>query len=295
VPWRPAFRVRANQSRLSFYVHYRDLLGPHLAKYGGYEPILTQLMADYLANAPRGGVVDVGANIGWHAIHAAQHATVTTVAAFEPDPFNAWLIDRNLSLNATDNVVVSACAVGASRGSIRLYRYKGSNRGRHSVLGNLGFGSRLVPMTDLDTALEGLTPASEPVLILKIDVEGYEPAVVAGAKRTLARTDVVIMEYSPGMSRRGGLSPETMLADLAEAGLVPYRLENRDWSAEASAGSGRARPQAFEGQMDLVWIRPGREQAFATTSSAKLLVPTDTAKLTEIGEIWRRMAHQGPA
>jgi FkbM family methyltransferase len=294
VPWRPAFRARARESGLSFYVHHRDLLGRHLAKYGSHEPVLTRLMADYLTNASRGIVVDVGANIGWHAIHAAQYKSVMTVAAFEPDPFNAWLLDRNLSLNNTDNVVVNACAVGAQCGSIRLHRYKGSNRGRHSVLGNLGFGSRIVPMINLDAALYNLGLGTEPVLIIKADVEGYEPQAVAGAKRTLARTDMVIMEYSPGMSRRGGLSPEIMLDQLCDAGLTPYRLENHDWAAAEAAAGGQG-AAGFEGQMDLLWIRPGKEKALADPASGERLVPTDKTRLLEITEIWRRMARASTA
>jgi len=70
-------------------------------------------------------VIDVGANIGWHAIHAAMHDEVETIVAFEPDAFNAWLLDRNLAVNAIDKVIVQTCAVGTQRGVIRLYRYKG--------------------------------------------------------------------------------------------------------------------------------------------------------------------------
>jgi hypothetical protein len=42
VPWRPAFRTRAKQSKLSFFVNRRDLIGRHIAKYGTHEPLLTQ-------------------------------------------------------------------------------------------------------------------------------------------------------------------------------------------------------------------------------------------------------------
>ena len=200
VPWRPAFRIRARQSKLSFFVHRRDYLGRHIAKYGTYEPLLTQWISDYLTTSSRGIFVDVSAKIfGWHSLHASQHETVDTVVAFEPDPFNAWLLDRNLSLNGIDKVLVSACAVGTQRGSIRLHRYKNSNCGLHSVLVNYGFGSRIVPITDLDAALDDLGFSDRPVLIMKIDVEGYEPAVIAGAKRTLAHTDVVITEYTPSV------------------------------------------------------------------------------------------------
>jgi len=290
VPWRPAFCIRSRQSKLPFYVHHRDLLGRHLAKYGNYEPVITGLISDFLASAPRGIVVDVGANVGWHVVHAAQHKSVATVVAFEPDSFNGWLLDRNLSLNDIENVVLATGAVGARRGAIRLYKYKRSNRGRHTVLANLGYGSRIVPMTDLDSALDDFALAGEPVLILKIDVEGYEPAVVAGARRTLARTAVVIMEFSPGLSQSSGLSVETMLDQLCAAGLAPYRLESQVSESQVSESqASTAQPLAagedFEGQMDLVWIRPGKEGALLCSATDRL-VTTDKAKLLEISELW---------
>jgi FkbM family methyltransferase len=254
MPWRPAFRIRARQSKLSFYVHWRDLIGRHIAKYGTHEPLLTRWMSDYLADPEPGLFVDVGANLGWHAVHAARHQAVETVVAFEPDPFNAWLLDRNLSLNKIDNVVVSNCAVGAQSGTIRLYRYKSSNCGRHSTLADYGYGSRMVPITALDSALLALGLSDRRVLILKIDVEGGEPAVVAGAPRTLARTDVVVMEYSPGLSHAGGQSTDDMLASLHNQGFVPHRIAS-DLSLSQIALDELRRA---EGQIDVIWLATGR-------------------------------------
>ena len=154
VPWRPAFRTRAKQSKLPFFVSWRDIIGRHIAKYGTHEPPPTQWICDHLARSPRGIFVDVGANLGWYAVHAAKHKAVETVVAFEPDLFNAWLLSQPVA-EFIDNVVVSTCAVGARRGLVRLHRYKDSNRGRHSVLADYGRGSQIVPVTDLDTELEG--------------------------------------------------------------------------------------------------------------------------------------------
>jgi FkbM family methyltransferase len=285
-PWRPAFRVRAKQSKLSFFVHRRDLIGRHIAKYGACEPLLTQWMSAYLATSSLGIFVDVGANLGWHSVHAAKHKTVETVVAFEPDAFNAWLLDRNLSLNGIDNVVVNTCAVGARQGTIRLHRYKSSNYGRHSVLTDYGYGSRLVPITALDTALETLGMADRPVLIVKIDVEGYEPEVVAGATQTLARADVVIIEYSPGLSRAGGLTHEDMLDRLYAAGLAPYRLGTDAWSEETAVSTGR-----FDGQMDVIWIRAGKERA-STNDATNTILPLDKATLLQLATTWRRLAEK---
>jgi FkbM family methyltransferase len=290
MPWRPAFRTRAKLSKLSFFVHRRDIIGRHIAKYGSHEPLLTRWISDYLAKASGGIFIDIGANIGWYAVHAAKHKAVETVVAFEPDLFNAWLLGRNLSVNGIDNVVVSTCAVGACRGSIRLHQYKESNRGRHSVLADYGHGSRIVPMTDVDTELETLGLAERPVLIVKIDVEGYEPEVIAGAQRTLARADVVIVEYSPGLSEAGGLSNERALDQLYAAGLLPYRLGADEWTQDSPVSN---RP--FEGQMDVIWIRPGKEATLSTGDGPSLTPLADKAEILNLAEIWRHLQKKAAA
>lgn len=251
VPWRPAFRIRARRSKLSFWAHWRDLSGRHIAKYGVYEPLLTQWISDYLSTSPPGIFIDIGANLGWHTVHAAQHNSVETVIAFEPDAFNAWLLDRNLTLNGIDKAIINTCAVGAHRGFIRLNRYKSSNYGRHSLLVDYEYGSRTVPLTDLDTALDALGLSDRRVLILKIDTEGYEPAVIAGAKQTLGRTDVVIMEYSPDLSRSGGLVPADVLGDLQAAGYTAHKLAPNGRIIETAIDEWRS----LEGQVDLIWTR----------------------------------------
>jgi FkbM family methyltransferase len=252
VPWRPAFGVRAGASNLIFYVHHRDTIGRHIAKYGSHEPLLTRWLADYLAAARPGLFVDVGANMGWHALHAATHQTVEAVIAFEPDPLNAWLLDRNLLANKIDKVIVCACAVGAKPGVARLFRYKSSNFGRHSAAVDHGFGSRSVPVSDLDSALAGLNFGGRTISVLKIDVEGYEPAVIEGARETLARTEVVITEYSPDLSRAGALSISDMLAQLQDAGFIPFVLRDNGGTVRIDAGELRG----LEGSIDVIWAKP---------------------------------------
>jgi FkbM family methyltransferase len=224
VPWRPAYRVRAAQSGLAFFVHHRDTIGRHIAKYGTHEPLVTKWMTKFLDAAERGVVIDVGANLGWHALHAARHRNVEAVLAFEPDPFNAWLLERNLAENGIANVIVESRAVGAAPGVARLYRYKSANFGRHSLAADHGHGSRNVPLTDLDGAIAAVGFGERRIALIKIDVEGYEPAVIAGAGRTLERTDAVILEYSPELSRAGQLSTRDMMQRLEGLGFIPFVL-----------------------------------------------------------------------
>jgi len=88
--------------------------------------------------------------------------------------------------------------------------------------------------------------------VLKIDVEGYEPAVIAGATRTLERTAAVILEYSPDLSRAGGLSGPEMVDRLLAAGFEAFALDDQGGAIPVSIEKLRS----FVGQMDLVMIKP---------------------------------------
>jgi FkbM family methyltransferase len=283
-PWRPAFRTRASQSGLAFFVHHRDTIGRHIAKYGTHEPLLTRWLADYLAVvAPPAIVVDVGANVGWHALHAARERNVETVVAFEPDPFNAWLLDRALQENAIDNVIVDPRAVGAAPGTARLYRYKSSNFGRHSLAADHGFGSCQVPVTDLDGALASLGYAGKPIAALKIDVEGYEPAVIAGATGALLRAGAVIVEYSPELSAGAGLSAADMLTRLRGLGFTPFVLRSDGGTSRTNV----AELSGLQGSLDVIWLRV--EATLSEVMTAMNERPRDGLSLLQIAEQNKRV------
>jgi FkbM family methyltransferase len=250
-PWTSTYRIRAAGSKLDFYVYRRDAVGRHIAKYGSHESVVTQWLDDFLQAAPSGIVVDVGANVGWHSLHAARHRNVEAVVAFEPDLLNASLIDRSLARNRIDKVIVNVCAVGAMRGVARLFRYKSSNFGRHSLLADHGYGSRRVPLADLDGALADLGFRDTPILAIKVDVEGYEPAVIAGASRAIGRALAVIVEYSPDLSETGGLSTEPLLSQLRGAGFAPFALPFTGGTVRLALED----LQGLKGQIDVVWFR----------------------------------------
>lgn len=250
-PWQPIFRVSAAESGLIFFAHRRDAIGRHIAKYGAHEPELTRWIRHHLAVSPPGLFLDAGANLGWHALHAARQPNVEAVVAFEPDPFNAWLLDRNRTINGVENVIIVVAALGARRGTIRLHRYKTSNLMRHSVVADHDHGSTIVPLVDLDGTLADLGLAERSVSLLKIDVEGYEPEVLAGASRTLRRTHAVVTECSPALSRSGGLSVSDIARILNEAGFAPFLLDSQ-------GRLGTIEPVALlasQRQRDIIWLR----------------------------------------
>jgi FkbM family methyltransferase len=210
---------------LHFRVRMRDVVGRHIMRYQAYEPALTGwLLAGFeqSPDATQQVFVDVGANLGWYSLQAAHHPKVGRVVAIEPDAGNQLLLQTNVERNGLDGkTALVACAIGAAQGMAQLHRYRETNLGRHSLLADHGHGSSWVPVETVDGLLQRLGLAEASIAAIKIDVEGYEPAVLAGAQLALRRASALLVELSPALSRSGGLDLPAMLDVIADAGFVP--------------------------------------------------------------------------
>ncbi|WP_345294860.1 FkbM family methyltransferase [Luteimonas vadosa] len=220
---------------LRFRVNVRDVVGRTILRRTAYEPDLTAWLLAGLGGDEPGVFVDVGANIGWFSLQAARCGGVSRVLAVEPDAGNQQLLQANIERNGLGGRIEAvACAAGAEPGLARLHRYKASNRGRHSLLVQHGQGSSWVPVERVDTLLVRLGLGEAPIAAIKVDVEGYEPWVLAGAERALARCEALLVELSPDMTRAGGSGLEAMLDAIAGAGFVP-----QIWDVSPAAPSWR--------------------------------------------------------
>ncbi len=143
---------------------------------------LDGLAALVAAQVPKAStVVDVGANIGLSTILLARSAQ--RVIAFEPSPANVDYLRRNLASNGIANVEVVAAAVSDRPGTLRFHVAQ-FGAGSHVVASGHVRGDAAtieVPAVTLDDAL------TVPVSFIKIDAEGHEPDVLAGARAVLAR------------------------------------------------------------------------------------------------------------
>jgi FkbM family methyltransferase len=214
-------RHRATGFRFAFDKH--DFVGRRILRYQTWERELTAWIDDYLDRTATPGLfIDIGANIGWFSLMATRHARVTKVVAFEPDGVNGFLLDTNVRDNGlAESVTTVGCALGDARGVARLHRYKHSNLGQHSLLKDFGHGSAVVMVETLDHVLEQLGLADAPIACMKIDVEGYEPRVLAGAVKALQRTQAVVVELSRQFSQPAGLDFSGMVDSLEALGFEP--------------------------------------------------------------------------
>lgn len=175
--------------------------------------------------------VDVGANQGSYSIMAAG-AVGARVVAFEPIAAAASEFQRNIRLNdLVGRVELHRAGVGSS--ASELFFTDVFDTVNHVALpGELGVRTRAV-------ALDDVLLDRQPTLI-KIDVEGFEPEVLRGARRTLARESLLALIVETNDSfKHYGFSIEDVLEPLRTAGFAPYayRPDTRELAALATASS----------------------------------------------------------
>ncbi len=157
---------------------------------------LTQFIASVLR--PGEVFVDVGANLGYFTLVAANAVGRSgCVHAFEPEPRNLALLQRNLSLNSFNHVICHQVAIGAQSGEATLH-LSDANLGAHSLTdkADLAAGPK-VPLRTLENAL---ADENRPLRMIKIDVQGLELDVLKGMENMLAAVDQkpqIITEFSP--------------------------------------------------------------------------------------------------
>lgn len=128
---------------------------------------------------------DVGANVGAYSLIAAAVRPKATVVAIEPGPANYETLCRNLALNGlTTNVVPLPVGLSAETHLGSLDLTDPASGAADHVLDGVGTGSA-VPV--LAYALDDLVETFRlPVpTLLKVDVDGGEDAVLAGAASAL--------------------------------------------------------------------------------------------------------------
>ncbi|PKA46412.1 hypothetical protein AXF42_Ash020303 [Apostasia shenzhenica] len=136
-----------------------------------------------------GIVVDIGANVGMAAFAAA--AMGFRVVAFEPVFENLQRICDGVFLNRVwDRVMVFEAAASDRIGNITFHKVVGrlDNSAISEIGAKLVFKSNEeIPVEVRTIPLDEVILESERVLLIKIDVQGWEYHVIQGAKKLLSR------------------------------------------------------------------------------------------------------------
>jgi FkbM family methyltransferase len=181
-------------------------------------------------------VVDVGANIGEVALNLASRVgTEGAVYAFEASPLVYQKLVRNLSLNRMSNISSFNLGLSDQPGVAKLEMPRG-NRGGGSLL----FGQTENPVSTVELVrLDDIWDFSKPRLhLIKLDVEGHESRVLAGAEKVIRRyRPVLFVELNDSNLRRHGSSAKELLHFVSSLG---YK------TSDAATGERLSPEQAFE-------------------------------------------------
>jgi FkbM family methyltransferase len=188
----------------------------------GWEPHIQQLIAAIVSAGAT--VVDVGANIGVHTVALARAVGPDgVVLAIEPNPDVLPLLQENTADLPVVKIV--PCIAG------RVDKSDGGAMGRRPT-GNIGAimvdtsnPQGPIPQVRLDTLLAGERAPS----FIKIDVQGCEHEVLAGAVNTLACSrPLLLVEIEEKYLRSRGSSSVQVLEVLLRARYTLYRIRATD-------------------------------------------------------------------
>jgi len=177
----PRFEVRTEQ-----FLGEPFQIPDGITFYFTYAEIFIEELYRFQSTSPAPLIVDGGANCGVSVAYFKRLFPDARVIAVEADPHIFAMLERNVAqLKLTDVTLINkAIAVGGSE--VTFYR-EGSNAGRIHALDE-ALEQFTVPVVTLDELI------TEPVDMLKLDVEGAESAAICTSQK-LADVSQMMVEY----------------------------------------------------------------------------------------------------
>ena len=153
-----------------------------------------------ICQAAKGNIIDVGANTGFYTVLAtAALSTNKKIWAFEPDPHIFPILNANIKLNDIgDSVVLKNEALSNSEGSALLYiptqeyGLVETSSSLERTFKEAHSESLSLKISTMDSHWGFLKKITEPISIIKIDVEGHESNVLLGAENIVKKFQPLI-------------------------------------------------------------------------------------------------------
>ena len=150
-----------------------------------YEADVLERIRDRIHVHGTGAALDVGAFIGTHSVYFAKFCGLKPVLAFEANKNSHAILEHNVGANGCAGTIVPIQrAIGATPGEATVLVLDRDNQGsnRLSIGDDHGLNSVVVSTIDAEVRATATLPR---IALMKIDVEGAELAVLAGATETI--------------------------------------------------------------------------------------------------------------
>jgi FkbM family methyltransferase len=221
-----------------FPVDRGTLIGWTVHFFGAYEPEVRAEIRRYL----HAGAValDIGANVGWHTLlMASRVGPGGQVYAFEPNASTRARLVAAVDANLLSQVIVDPRAVAGRTG---VHGFQAPPAGHvWDGTGHLTADSRSAPHRIASITLDEFVAERQigRIDLVKIDVEGWELAVLQGARRMLrVLRPPVVFEFDPAYVSRAGGSADDIMRCWHEADYDVFALEARRAPVKVAALGG---------------------------------------------------------
>jgi FkbM family methyltransferase len=185
---------------IAFEGNISSFIDRHIYLFGHYEEDAIKLFLSNVPSCKRSVILDVGANIGTHALAFAQ--SFCHVHSFEPNPALWSAFRTNIALNSQKNITLHTIGLADISADQTFYSINKNNfgLGTFSPIEQYDLPLKAIGTFRVEKADDYLLHSKiDAIDAIKIDVQGYEAEVLRGLQNTLRQfRPTVWFEYSEG-------------------------------------------------------------------------------------------------
>lgn len=208
--------IAQTQSKHGTFIHFRndDPIGACLHYYGEWAQQEFDLFENLLT--AESNVLDVGANIGTHAVYFSKKCNKGNVVAIEPQIYIFEMLAANILLNGCYNAVPIHAGASSKPGVAKMVNFNPFvehkvNYGEFKINYNTDKG------IDTDIIILDKYASLNRFNLIKLDVEGLEVDVLDGARKILKEHKPFL--YIEFNNKQGN---DQLLNKIYELDYVPY-------------------------------------------------------------------------
>lgn len=158
---------------------------------GEYDSNTLDSISEILATIGPNISLDVGANIGNHALVIAKYSA--KVLAFEPVNFVFDVLQSNIKHNHANNITAENLGLSNKSAQLMIHIANNGNLGSSSIEANAGAGEQLTihTVTGDDYLIQNYH--GQQIDFIKMDVEGHEASALMGLKQTITQQQPLLL------------------------------------------------------------------------------------------------------
>ncbi len=224
-PNKPYF-IGTTTAGVKFVGDYRDLYSVLLVVDPTFHLNFVKFICEKLKAKQAKVFIDVGSNMG---IVAASVAKIMgpdyRVIAVEPVRATAARAAATFALNSFNNVDLFEGAISDKNGEISFFQIPGHSDRASIHADAIEKDQNLIKLTVPSRTLDSICEEQkiEKVGFIKFDVEGHEPAAIAGTRRLIEQDKPdIIYEYAFAVAEKMGWKAEEVAASIGK--ITPYKF-----------------------------------------------------------------------